>query len=112
MRNEPSRVRYKCDNYEREILASINEELGSIQVKAFKHIHNCDWEFHGRMVIAKWLAMEYLEKFRSNPTMKLADIMNGVSETFNLQFLLIKDLELGRLPLRYSKVDLRINVKE
>ena len=44
--------------------------------------------------------------------MKLADIMNGVSETFKLKFLLMKALELGRFPLRYSKVDLRISVKE
>jgi hypothetical protein len=51
-------------------------------VKTFKNVHSCARKYYGRMVTAKWVAMRYIEKFRSNPQMTLADIMNGVRDVF------------------------------
>jgi hypothetical protein len=82
VKNESGRVRHKCENCEWEIYASTNKELGSLQVKTFKNVHSCARKYYGRMVTAKWVAMRYIEKFRSNPQMTLADIMNGVRDVF------------------------------
>jgi hypothetical protein len=68
-------------------------------VKTLKNVHSCAREFYSRIVTAKWVAMRDLEKFRSNPQMALADIMNGVKDDFQVEISIDKAYKLRQIAL-------------
>ena len=64
-----------------------------------KNVHSCAREFYGRIVAAKWVAMRYLEKFRSNPQMALADIMNDIRDDFQAEIFIDKAYRARQITL-------------
>jgi hypothetical protein len=64
-----------------------------------KNVHSCAKEFYGRIVAVKWVAMRYLEKFRSNPQMALADIMNDIRDDFQVEISIDKAYRARQITL-------------
>ena len=69
-------MRAKCvkTNCPFNIFASKKIAAGGLIVKTFMLEHNCPMSFKNRRVTTKWVAFNYLFKYKSIGTMRLVDL--------------------------------------
>ena len=60
--------------------ASFDNATKRYQMKTFQPIHTCSVVFKNRRVIVKWLAVNYLHKYKCIHAMRLVDLKDLVRE--------------------------------
>ena len=76
-------------------------------MKTFVDEHNCDFSYKNKRVTAKWLAANYLHKYKCISAMKLVDLKNLVKVDLKVEMTLTQMRRAKLLTLEKMQGDLR-----
>lgn len=78
-KNYGSRVKFICEPpCEWKIYASKMRDTDNYQIKVYKPKHTCNTTFHQKQINSRWIADEYEDEIRMNPTWPLSSFLKKV----------------------------------
>jgi hypothetical protein len=83
--NEPKRIRAHCDaDCQWYLFASFDERAHGLLVKTYRGEHTCQKKWKLKRCTSKWLAEKYVDSFRADQKMSLANFARVVQKDWNL----------------------------